>query len=455
MKQLTKGKMWVFALGQLGWSILAGIITNWLVYFYQPDPKIILEEGHLVYLTQGNVLLVFTIVGLVGMIGRIFDAFTDPFIGSLSDRSSHKLGRRIPFLRYAALPFGLFTVLLFVVPQTSTIWLNNILFAVLLLLFYLFMTLYCTPYNALIPDLGKTQEDKINISTFISITFIVGTALAYQAAGIWTIFVDNGMERMTAIRLTFGILAAIAVIFMWIPAFFIKESDYTDTTPSKTDMFSSIKKTFNNKNFRIFVASDVLYFVSLTLFQTGLTFFVVNLLSLPEAMTGSLFIVMTAVSFLFYIPVNILAKKFGKKNLVILGFSIFALVFTFSVFMGLYGVSKTLQGYMMAISAAIPMAILGILPQAIVADIAQADEITTGENRGGMFFAARTLAFKLGQAVSLLVFSSLAPIGNGNGLGYRIALVLAVVFTTLGAVVLSRYKEEDVLNILDSVSVEG
>jgi GPH family glycoside/pentoside/hexuronide:cation symporter len=310
--------------------------------------------------------------------------------------------------------------------------------------------MYCTPYNALIPDLGKTDEDKINISTFISITFIVGTALAYQAAGIWTIFIDNGMERMNAIRLTFAILAVIALIFMWLPAFLIKESDYTDTTPSKSDMFGSISKTFSNKNFRIFVASDVLYFLSLTLFQTGLTFFVVNLLSLEETMVGLLFIVMTATSFLFYVPVNILAKKWGKKNLVVIGFSIFALVFAFSVFIGLYGVSNVAQGYIMAISAAIPMAILGILPQAIVADIAQADEIKTGENRGGMFFAARTLAFKLGQAVSLLLFSSLASIGDGNGLGYRIALVVAAVFTLTGSLVLSRYNEKEVLDVLET-----
>lgn len=451
MKRITKGKMWIFALGQLGWSILAGIITNWLVFFYQPDAITIAEEGHLLYVTQGNTILgIFSIVGLVGMIGRIFDAFTDPFIASLSDRSTHRLGRRIPFLRYAAVPFALFTVLVFVLPQTQTVWMNNVLFAVMLLLFYLFMTMYCTPYNALIPDLGKTDEDKINISTFISITFIVGTALAYQAAGIWTIFIDNGMERMNAIRLTFAILAGIALIFMWLPAFLIKESDYTDTTPSKSDMFASITKTFSNKNFRIFVASDVLYFLSLTLFQTGLTFFVVSLLSLEETMVGLLFIVMTATSFLFYVPVNILAKKWGKKNLVVIGFSIFALVFAFSVFIGLYGVSNVAQGYIMAVSAAIPMAILGILPQAIVADIAQADEIKTGENRGGMFFAARTLAFKLGQAVSLLLFSSLASIGDGNGLGYRIALIIAAVFTLTGSLVLSRYNEKEVLDVLET-----
>jgi GPH family glycoside/pentoside/hexuronide:cation symporter len=449
MKKITKKKMWVFALGQFGWAILGGIITNWLVYFYQPDQET-LALGHKIYVSQGTVILgVFTIVGLVAMVGRIFDAFTDPLIATASDKSRHRLGRRIPFLRYAAFPFALVTVLIFVLPNDGVSMLNNVWFAVMLLLFYLFMTMYCTPYTALIPELGKTQDDKINISTYISITFILGTALAYASPFIWDILISNGMERMTAIRITFGILAFIALLLMWIPAFFIKESDYTDTTPSNTDTFKSLTKTFKNKSFQTFVGSDIFYWVALTLFQTGLPFFVVKLLGLEETMVTMYFIVMTFTSFLFYMPVNALAKKIGKKKLVILGFTLFAVVFLFSTFIGLYGFSKVLQGYIMAIAAAIPMAILGILPQAIVADIAQADAKVTGENRGGMFYAARTFSFKLGQAISMLIFTSLASIGSDTGLGYRLALGLAVVFTLVGAFILTRYNEKKVLDTLE------
>ena len=50
---------------------------------------------------------------------------------------------------------------------------------IFLILFYLFMTLYCTPYNALISEFGKTQEDRMYISTSISLTYFFGTLLAY------------------------------------------------------------------------------------------------------------------------------------------------------------------------------------------------------------------------------------------------------------------------------------
>ena len=41
------------------------------------------------------------------------------------------------------------------------------------------MTCYCTPYNALIPELGRSQTARINLSTYISVTYFFGTAIAY------------------------------------------------------------------------------------------------------------------------------------------------------------------------------------------------------------------------------------------------------------------------------------
>ncbi|MBR6376433.1 MAG: MFS transporter, partial [Oscillospiraceae bacterium] len=104
--------------------------------------------------------------------------------------------------------------------------------------------------------------------------------------------------------------------------------------------------------------------------------------------------------------------------------------------------------------------LLGIIPQAIVADVAEADGIVTGENREGMFFAARTFAMKWGQALAMLVFTSLAIIGttqatNSNeitasSLGLRIVAIVAVCFCTLGAVILALYNEKKVMKTIES-----
>ena len=98
----------------------------------------------------------------------------------------------------------------------------------------------------------------------------------------------------------------------------------------------------------------------------------------------------------------------------------------------------------MTVVAALPMAIFGILPQAVVADIAQSDAVTSGSSREGMFYAARTFAFKLGQSLSMLIFTAVSTIGAGTGTGYRIAAFGAAVFCGAGGLILMFYDEKKI-----------
>ena len=89
-----------------------------------------------------------------------------------------------------------------------------------------------------------------------------------------------------------------------------------------------------------------------------------------------------------------------------------------------------------------------VMEPCFAGDPAEADAVVTGENREGMFFAARTFAFKMGQSLSMLLFTAFASIGPETGLGYRIAAIAATVICLLGALVLSGYNEERVMGII-------
>lgn len=444
MKKLTTGKIWQFAAGQFGWAMLSGIISNWLVYFYQPDEAAI-SQGQTVFIPQGLAIFgIITVIGGITALGRVFDAFTDPMIASLSDRCTSKNGRRIPFLKWASLPLALATVLVFWSPVNEKSWINAVFLLVMVLAYYLFITAYCTPYNALISELGHTQQERLNISTAISFTFIAGTAVAYLAPAIWGIFVP-ALGRVGAIRLTFTVMAAIAWLCMLVPVFCIREKEYVNTVPVQESAFHSLAATFRNGEFRKFVGSDIFYWIALTMFQTGLPFFVTSLLKLPETMTTLYFVGMTALSVLFYLPVNKLTPKFGKKRMLLFAFVMFSTAFFYTGFMGkIPFLSAAAQGFVLMVFAALPMAIFGILPQAMVADIAESDSVTTGSNREGMFFAARTFAFKLGQSLSMLIFTAVSTIGTGTGTGYRVAAFGAALFCGIGAVLLVFYNENKI-----------
>ncbi|MBQ7500840.1 MAG: MFS transporter [Clostridia bacterium] len=459
MKRLTKKQMIIFAIGQLGWSILSGVINAWLVTFYLPTESDI-AGGATQYITPGLVIFGFlTILGLITAVSRIFDAVTDPLIASLSDRSRNKRGRRIPFMQYAAIPLSAVTVLLFCAPVDSISGTNVAWISVFIILFYLFMTMYCTPYNALISEFGKTQEDRMFISTAISLTFFAGTLLAY------TPFIFSGMLRAASVsygnsyRYCFIALAVIACIAMLLPTFLLKEKEFVDTKPSDSNMFASLAATFRNKDFRVFVGSDIMYWIGLTLFQTGLPFFVKVSMELDESYTMIFMGGLTVLSAIFYPFVSALVRKFGKKKLVIIGFAGLSLAYLIAALIRYLPLPGMIFGVLICVIAAFPMALLGIIPQSIVADIAEEDGIVTGENREGMFFAARTFAMKWGQSIAMLVFTSLAIIGTtqnkssnditASATGMTLVAAAAVVFCLVGAVVLSFYNEKKVMKTIN------
>ena len=457
MKRLTKKQMWIFAVGQLGWSTLGGIINAWLVTFYLPTKNDI-ASGATQFLKPGLIIFgVLTILGLITAISRVFDAVTDPWIASMSDRSKNKRGRRIPFMQYSALPFALVTVLLFLAPVNEISGWNTAWVSVFIILFYLFMTMYCTPYNALISEFGKTQEDRMYISTSISLTYFAGTLLAY------TPFLFAGMLQANvgfnwSYRICFIVLAVIALFCMLLPTFKLNEKEFVDTAPSNVNMFKSLAATFKNKDFRTFVGSDIMYWIGLTLFQTGLPFFVKVSMALDEFYVMVFMGAMTVLSACFYPFVTALVRKFGKKKLTICGFLGLAFAYLITAMINIIPLPGLVYGALICVIAAFPMALLGIIPQSIVADVAEAEGVITGENREGMFFAARTFAMKLGQSIAMLTFTSLAIIGAAQDLtsndvtasstGLMIVAFVAVAFCVLGAVILSFYRENKVMKTI-------
>ena len=480
MKRLSKKQMIIFAIGQLGWSMLSGIISAWLVTYYLPTAQD-MGAGAIQYIRPGLIIGGFmTILGLITALSRIFDAVTDPLIASLSDRSKNPRGRRMPFMQIAAIPLAAVTVLLFCAPfgsfQTGNVG-NIIWISVAIVLFYLFMTMYCTPYNALISEFGKTQEDRMFISTAISLTFFAGTLLAYTPF-VFAGLLQSSVTFAWSYRICFIVLAVIAAVCMLLPTFLLKEKDYVDTKPSNENVFKSLASTFKNKDFRTFSLSDIMYWVGLTMFQTGLPFFVKVSMAFDAGMVMVFMGGMTVLSAVFYPFVTKLVKKFGKKKLVIAGFIGLAICYGIAAISSIPGVLPVAEtnpdlpatanglswvfGIAIMVIAALPMALLGIIPQSIVADVAEAEAVTTGQNREGMFFAARTFAMKFGQSLAMILFTSFAILGTEQALdsndivaskfGMVIVAVVAAAFCLLGAIILLFYREK---KIMKTIAKEG
>lgn len=453
-EKLPLSKQIAYSLGQFGWSLLSGIIGSYLIFYYIPTK----ESGIMTVIPQVAFLGFLTIIGAITMLGRLFDAVTDPWIATLSDRSKSKKGRRISFMQKASIPFAVCTVLVFWSPVKGESPVNAIFLTVVLLLFYLFLTMYVTPFFALLSELGHTPEERLNLSTFISVTWFLGAAVASQAPQLWNIFIKMGYSIETSMRIALSILAFIGLIFLLVPVFTIDEKRYCESIPSELKMMESIKATFRNREFTVFVLSDLVYWVAITIFQASLLYYVTILLKLPDTMFGTLFILLGVGSFLFYVPINIIAKKIGKKKLLIVAFCMFIGVYIYGYFLGRLPISNITQAYLLVIMAAVPMAVFGILPNVVIADIAEYDARKTGIRREGMFFGTRTFMSKVGQMFSMLILSALLLLkSNGsNEIGIRLTAVFAAGFCIAGLLLLTMYNEEKILNgIVAEVKVDN
>ena len=442
-EKLPLSKQIAYALGQFGWSLLSGLIGSYLIFYYIPTK----ESGISIFIPQITFFGFVSIIGAITMFGRFWDAITDPWIATLSDRSKSKKGRRISFMRNSAVPVAISTILVFWSPFSSESPWNAVFLIVSITLYYLFITMYVTPFFALLSELGHTPQERLNLSTFISVTWFLGAAVASQAPTLWNIFIGMGYSPDNAVRIAIAILSVIAMVFMLVPVFAIDEKRYCESVPSEMKMMESIKATFANREFTIFALSDLVYWIAVTMFQSSLLYYITILLKLPDTMFGTFFILLGVGSFVFYVPVNLLAKKVGKKSLLLGAFVMFVLVYIAGAFMGLMPISTTLQAYLLVALASIPMAVFGILPNAVIADIAEYDAKRTGVRREGMFFGTRTFMSKIGQMFSMLILSALLlyQVNGSNEMGIRLTAVFAAVFCLVGMITLFFYNEKKIL----------
>ncbi|MEL6831542.1 MAG: MFS transporter [Bacteroidota bacterium] len=402
----------IYTLGQFGWSLAGFGAANLLVYFYLPPES----EGAAVFpafIYQGAILGVATLIGFINFGGRIFDAITDPWIAAWSDNRPAKGGKRKKVLRIAAIPFAVFSFLLFFPPVAGLSVYNAIWLVVVVFLFYLFFTLYLVPYNALISELGHHPPDRMRISTMISITWALGFVIGGMAYGIQGYF-ENFSDSVSAFQWTIGLFAIVSLILMLIPAFFLDEETYAEQGEVEDVPISkALSSVFKQRDFRIFIGSDLLYWVALTFIQQGVSYYVTALFGWPKEQASAFLAVSFVASFLLYYPVNLGVNRYGKRPLLLSAFLVFSSVFALTALVPILPpADKTVWFYVLAVLSAYPLAAFGIIPNALIADFVHTHEEETGQQQAGMFYAVRNFMMKVGISLALLLFPSFLLLGK-------------------------------------------
>ncbi len=440
LEPLPKKLVLGLAIGHGGMSILINLLGILLVFFYLPPDS----EGLPQLVTDRTFLLVLNAVVLIAAAGRLTDAITDPLIAIFSDKSKHRLGRRIPFMTYAAVPAALLTLLMFVPPSsdagtTNILWLLGIQ-----VLLYFFLTAYVTPAFSLVADLGRTPAERLDLATWTSVAWAIGIVIAAMVTFLPSLFQGSGMSIVNSYQTSVALVCAVAAIAMLVPRFTIDEPRYARSEPSTLSPRETMNVVLSNQFFRYYLAADFAYFCGLMIIQTGLLYYVSVLLELEEALSAALLLLMVVVSMVLYPIVNAQAKKRSGKQLVIFAFVISAIDFFGVVFLGKYPIPNIVEAILLISLFAVPFAILSVLPGWILTDIAEHSANETGTATAGMFFAARTFMQKISQTVGVMLFALLTSFGRdiGDDLGIRLSGLAGVALYGLAAFLFRNYDED-------------
>lgn len=426
-----------------GWSILVNIIGVMLPYFYLPPGT----AGWSPLISQVTIFGVFNLLAIIATAGRLTDAFYDPFIGQKSDQSTNKKGRRIPFMMWSFIPAVIFCGLVFSPPDLISSTTNAWWLVVMLTLFFIAATTYIIPCNALLPELAHTPEARVRLATLQQVGFVVGIVIASSTNNLADLmqylFHVDPLHRIEAVKMAIQVLCVVGGLFLLVPVLIIDEKKYCKGKPSHLPIMKAIRATLKNKNFLIYAAADFSWYMALYIITSGLLYYVTVLAGEKESLGVILMGTMVVGSVIFYPLIIFWSNKFGKKKLVLIAFAVLAIVCASVYGLGQYPISNRLQLFLFVGLAAFPLAALGILPPAILGDIASDDAKKTGENREGLFFAVKYFVVKLGQTFGIATFAMLTVLGKdpGDDEGLRLSGVLVAFLCICAAILFSYFKE--------------
>ncbi|RME71418.1 MAG: MFS transporter [Verrucomicrobia bacterium] len=362
-----------------------------------------------------------TLVSTALGIARLWDAFNDPFLGSLSDNCRSRWGRRRPFLFVGAILTGAFFPLIW---WASPSWSHTGLFiylSIALILHYTFYTLYSVPYQSIGMELTPNYRERTNLYAWMAyVQQISGLAVPWMLAlASLSVFPD----LLTGTRVVAAGVGLLIIVCGLMPAIFCRErfGEIAKHQP-KEHFWTSLRSMAKNGPLVILVGSIGIYLLAIS--TTQVFDFYVHTYYIFEGnikhgatLTGLDGTVRAASAMLGAFLIQRLSKHYGKRHLLL---ACVTVIFLCKV--GIYFTYIPGNPYLTFVTKPfVAMAETGfwVLIISMRADVADYDEYTFGRRREGMIAAVNNWLAKLAMTLAT-VFGGLLldyVIGYDRALG--------------------------------------
>lgn len=338
----------------------------------------------------------------------IWNAINDPLLGSLSDRTSSKWGRRKPWIIGSLIPLFILIILLWTPPAGPDIAIF-VYFLIIINLFDTFYTMYSLNQTSLFPEMYTDLEQRTKANNLVQRFNIIGLLFATLLPSFFVSKFDD--PASAGEYLMAGIVAAIlAVIFAGIfIKFGIRErKEYLKDAQKAPSLIDSIKFTFKNKSFSTYILTNLAVWFVFGLIPIVNPYFLKYIIGIEDALIQQLLLATIFVSAIIFMSFwrNYFAKHGARKAelhvLIVLTLTLIPFLFIWEIIGAI--ISYIIVGFGFA----------GIMfgRDVMMSTIIDADEIETGLRREGSYYGVNALIIRLS---TIFVVLSIATVFDTVG----------------------------------------
>ncbi len=357
--------------------------------------------------------------GLIGL-SKLYDAFIDPAIGTLSDRSRSSAGRRRPFILAGGVLLAVAAVMLFNVPAmlkgAGALW----YVAISLIVYATAYAMFSVPYMAMPAEMTRDYHERSRLISYRVYAVSLASLVAVFVGPIVIGALGGGQTGHSALSGVLVVVILASAVFCFVatrPA----PVHYEDS-PERLPFLRKIVLISDNKPFMLLLVIKLLQLLALAVTQASVPFLFKRVLSLSDATLGLYFLVFYGAMIVTQ-PLWLRAgRKLGKRDL----FFWITVAYGF-MYVSWYFVSPSDPIFLLYLRGLLLGAIGGgvlLFGQSLLPDTMEWDYRRTGLRREGLLAALYTviekLAYALGSAITGIV---LGASGYIQGTGVSAATV--------------------------------
>lgn len=369
-----------FSIGSLANDILNGLVFGSLTFFYQ------VKLG-----ADANLLLIGW------LIFAIWNTLNDPIASYFIDNTRTKIGRRIPYIRYGSIFYGLAFIFCWfpIAPLSNQLGLFFNFIAALFLLDTMF-TIVGACYFSLPNEIAVSSKQRASLGVYRSVVSFINIGFGL----VLPIILLSGQEGINPL---FGpaiiIIGAICAFILFITSYGIKENLFAQLQPHE-GFIEGLRLTLKNKPFWILMIPAFIIAMVLPIFNTGLLYYLDYII---VGQSPLLIVIGLLIGLIIGMVLNLkMIPKWQPKKTMIINLILISIGAFLLFILGRDAALASISYFLIGIGFAGGM--IGLL--VLMGDVIDNDEIITGKRREAIYGGVNAIVTKpaISLANSLFLF---------------------------------------------------